>query len=76
VTVPVRDWTVDADVFRTKRDQTLDYVRTSQDEWRSHATGTGDNAMDVFQLLLMQAGHTERHVAQINEVKSDPKFPK
>jgi hypothetical protein len=31
--------------------------------------------MDAYQWLLLLAAHTERHTAQIEEIKADPKFP-
>lgn len=65
-----------ADAFRAKRDATLDYVRTTQDDLRGHVGGSGENVLDVYQLILVTAAHTERHVEQINEVKADPKYPK
>jgi len=65
-----------AAAFKERRDRTLDYVRTSRDDLRFHVSGTGPEAMDAYQMLLMIAGHTDRHVAQINEVKASPKYPK
>jgi uncharacterized damage-inducible protein DinB len=64
--------------FKERRDRTLQYVRTTQDPLRSHFLGSGTptDALDAYQWLLQIAGHTERHVAQINEVKADPRFPK
>jgi hypothetical protein len=32
--------------------------------------------IDVYQMLLMIPAHTERHLAQIKEVKSSPGYPK
>jgi hypothetical protein len=36
----------------------------------------GGREQDAYQLILVIAGHTERHVAQIDEVKADPRYPK
>ena len=33
-------------------------------------------SMDSYQLLLLAAGHEERHVRQIEEVKADPHYPR
>ncbi len=62
--------------FKASRDRMLDYVRTTKDDLRNHfgehpAYGT----LDTYQLVLLTAGHTERHTAQLNEVKADPNFP-
>ncbi len=62
--------------FRKRRDAMIRYVETTQDALREHARGSGENAYDAYQFIVMLAGHTDRHVAQINEVKSDPKYPK
>ena len=32
--------------------------------------------LDGYQWLVFIAAHTERHLAQLREVKADPKFPK
>jgi hypothetical protein len=32
--------------------------------------------MDAYQFLVMIAAHTERHVAQIQEVKATANYPK
>jgi hypothetical protein len=32
--------------------------------------------LDAYEWVLCIAAHSERHTQQINEVKSDPNFPK
>ncbi len=74
---PARRWATPAEVaeaFKQKRDRTIAYVESTQDALRAHFDSQGRS--DAFQWLLGIAGHTERHVAQINEVKADPKYPK
>jgi len=63
-----------AEYFKERRERTLEYVRTTQEALRSHFADPGD--LDAYQWLLAIAGHTERHVLQINEVKADPRYPK
>ncbi len=66
-----------ADHFRTSRDRTIAYVRTTDAELRDHfmsQPALGD--MDAYQWILMIAAHSGRHVQQINEVKSNPNFPR
>jgi hypothetical protein len=58
--------------FEKRRVATLEYVGTTQDDLRAHVR----NGQDAYQYLLVISGHTERHTAQINEVKADPGFPK
>ncbi len=62
--------------FRQRRDRTIAYVESTQDPLRAHFTSAAPEALDAYQLLILIAGHSERHVAQINEVKADPKFPR
>jgi hypothetical protein len=73
-TWPSRDEVVAA--FKQRRDVTLDYVRTTSDDLRSHFNKTPNGTMDAYQFLLVIAGHTGRHVQQIQEVKASPGFPK
>lgn len=62
--------------FAARRDRTLDYVRTTQDDLRGHVTKGPGGDMDAYQIVLGIAAHTERHMAQLNEVKAAPGFPK
>lgn len=58
--------------FKKSRARTIAYVESTQDDLRSHSR----NNMDAYQWLLMISAHTERHIAQINEVKANPDFPR
>jgi uncharacterized damage-inducible protein DinB len=77
---PTGRWATEADLtkaFEENRKATMDYVRTTNDDLRDHffdhpALGT----MDGYQWLLLISAHSERHTAQIEEVKADPNFPK
>jgi hypothetical protein len=62
--------------FEATRARTAEYVRTTTDPLREHGTGTPPDVMTAYQLLLMLSGHTERHTAQILEVKSTPGYPR
>jgi hypothetical protein len=61
--------------FEATRAETLKYVRSTQDPLREHGTGTPPNISSAYQLLLMLSGHTERHTAQLLEVKASPGYP-
>jgi uncharacterized damage-inducible protein DinB len=65
-----------AEEFRRRRDRTIEYLQTTQDALRAHLSGAGAEAFDAYQMLLMISAHTTRHVAQINEVKAAPGYPK
>jgi hypothetical protein len=62
--------------FEASRARTLQYVRTTQDPLREHGAGTAPNITTAYQLVLMLSGHTERHTAQLLEVKASPGYPK
>jgi hypothetical protein len=62
--------------FEATRAKTLDYVRTTQDPLREHGAGTPPQVTTAFQLVLMLSGHTERHTAQLLEVKTSPGYPR
>jgi uncharacterized damage-inducible protein DinB len=77
---PTGRWATEADLtkaFEESRKATMDYVRTTNDDLRDHffdhpVFGT----LDGYQWLLLLSTHSERHTAQIEEVKADPNFPK
>lgn len=62
--------------FEATRAETLKYVRGTQDPLREHGAGTPPAVSSAYQLLLMLSGHTERHTAQLLEVKASAGYPK
>jgi hypothetical protein len=62
--------------FEATRATTIAYIRTTKDALREHASGTGPNQMTAYQMVLMLSGHTERHTAQLLEVKASAGYPK
>jgi DinB superfamily len=62
-----------ADV-RKLRSEMLDYARTTQEDLRGHKLLEGN--MDVYQWLLMISTHSQRHILQIRENKSNAAYPK
>ena len=62
--------------FEATRAKTLDYVRTTQDPLREHGSGTPPQVTTAYQLVLMLSGHTERHTAQLLEVKASAGYPR
>lgn len=63
--------------YTSRRDSTIDYIKSTQDDLRNHVTmHPAFGMMDSYQLLLFLAGHSERHTLQIEEVKASPGFPK
>lgn len=63
--------------FKAARDKNIAYIRTTQDDLRSHFTpSAGFGELDALQWYTLTAGHADRHVAQIKEVMATPGFPK
>jgi hypothetical protein len=66
-----------AEAFKAAREKTIAYVRTTKDGLRDHFSDQLiGRELDGVQGFLMLSGHTERHVAQIEEVKESPGYPK
>jgi hypothetical protein len=63
--------------FRQRRDEAIRYVQTTPDDMRSHfQPHPAVQVIDAYQWLLLMAAHSERHIAQIEEVKAHSAFPK
>jgi DinB superfamily len=66
-----------AKAFEQARKTTMEYVQTTNDDLRDHfAPHPMLGMMDAYQYILLISAHSERHTKQIEEVKSDPGFPK
>ena len=59
--------------FESLRAIMLQYVRTTQEDWRHHLVPDWDR--DCYQWLLMISAHSQRHILQIREIKHSPGFP-
>ncbi len=65
------------DHFKQSRERTIAYVRDTQDDLRGHFFDHPVlKTMDAYQWILLLSAHSQRHTAQINEVKANPNFPK
>jgi hypothetical protein len=62
--------------FTARRAKTIEYVKTTNDELRTHVTPTPIGQADVYQFLLLLASHSARHTAQIKEVQANAAYPK
>ncbi len=62
--------------FKQRRDRIIAYVESTQDPLRAHFDGSGPEALDAYQWIIRLAAHTERHVAQIEEIKASPRYPR
>ncbi len=62
--------------FKESRNKTIDFVKNTKD-LRDHATDSQiGKKLDAYEWALFVGAHSERHTKQMEEVKSDPNFPK
>lgn len=61
--------------FLDKREENLNYIRTTEDDLRNHYSKFPFGTVDAYQVMLFMSGHTERHTQQMEEVKADPGYP-
>lgn len=64
------------DEFKQRRDKLIHWVNETKDPVTKVHARMGGNVVQVYQALYMIPGHTERHLAQINDLKANPAFPK
>ena len=62
--------------FKTRRADHIKYIKTTTEDLRNHVIQMPFGSLDCYQLSLMVAAHSERHRKQMEEVKSDPNYPK
>ena len=63
--------------FKESRDRNIAYLQTTADELRSHfLEHPVFKTLDAYQMMLLISAHSERHTLQLNEVKTDPNYPK
>jgi len=77
---PTGRWATREDLAKTFEDErkaTMDYVKTSNDDFRNHfGPHPFFGTLDAYEWILLISAHSERHTKQIEEVKADPNFPK
>ncbi len=61
--------------FETTRKTSIDYMKNMKEDMRSHFASMPLGKLDAFQSYLFVIGHSERHLAQLKEVKADAKYP-
>jgi DinB superfamily len=62
--------------FTARRDKTIAYAKSTNDDLRVHVGPGPAGPMDAYQFLLLIAAHSARHTAQIKEVEANAEFPK
>ena len=61
--------------FKDQREGIVDWLKESNADMRNYVNEFPFGKIDAYQTVLFMAGHTSRHTAQIEELKSDPEFP-
>lgn len=62
--------------FAANRAKTTAYVKSTHDDLRAHVAPHPEmGLMDGYQWLILIAAHSERHTAQILEIKALPGYP-
>ena len=61
--------------FDTTRKTSVDFIKNNKEDMRSHFVSMPLGKLDAFQAYLFMIGHSERHLAQLKEVKLDGKYP-
>lgn len=62
--------------FKQARDANIAYLRDTQDPLRACVVDAGGSPMDCYQVYLMIAAHTQRHISQMKEVMATSAFPR
>ena len=62
--------------FEKTRGMTMDFMKNNKVDLRGRFGSSPLGTVDGFQQILFIVGHSERHLAQLKEVKADPKYPK
>jgi hypothetical protein len=62
--------------FTARRDKTIAYVKSTQDDLRAHVAPGPAGPMDAYQFLILIAAHAGRHTLQIREVEANAGYPK
>ena len=70
----LRDLRAGLAAYRNHHDRLLQYVKTTEDDLRSHIVPR--QRCDAYQWALLISTHEQRHVLQIREIKGHPRFPK
>ncbi len=63
------------EAFMDQRGAIVDWLEVAEVDMRNYVNEFPFGMIDAYQTVLFMAGHTERHTAQIEEVKANPDFP-
>jgi hypothetical protein len=77
-TVPAR-WpstTAALEHFKSQRQKTIKYVKTTTADVRSHVTQLPLGTLDAYQVVLLMSAQAASYTQQIETIKAHPAFPK
>ncbi len=61
--------------FEKTRGATIEWMKANKEDLRSTFVRSPMGMVDSLQAMLFLTGHSDRHLAQLKEVKSDQKYP-
>jgi hypothetical protein len=61
--------------FNNARNANINYLRDTSDPLRAHMLDAPGLPMDCYQVYLMIAAHTQRHISQMKAVQANPAYP-
>ena len=64
------------DEFKQSRNLLIKFSRSTTDDLRDHVSSRPGQTLDAYQLILMIAAHTQKHIQQIEEIRKAKDFPK
>jgi hypothetical protein len=62
--------------FEKTRSTTVDFMKNNKADLRGVFSQAPMGTIDGFQWVIFMTGHSDRHLAQLKEVKADPNYPK
>lgn len=74
--IPLKNTEEALESFKKNREKLIDYVKSTNEDLRSHIATMPFGSIDSYQFVLFIAAHSNRHTQQIIEVKADPNYPK
>jgi hypothetical protein len=63
------------EAFKTERANHIKYIKGTTEDLRNHVVQMSFGWIDCYQLCLVIACNSDRHMQQIQELKEDPNFP-
>ena len=61
--------------FKKLRKEHINYIKKTQDDLRNHYFEFPFGLADTYQVVIFMAGHSKRHIDQIEEIKKNKDFP-